>query len=120
MKYIFAIYKKSLQAFSLIETIIASVFFMIVFLISMHTLTSLIKYDIADTGYLIMENELQKLRKGVILNESFPTEQYYTYEWGNVNIHITPYKRNVYQIKLTAVSKEKNKTISYRFLQAAP
>ena len=120
MIYIFAIYQKSLQAFSLIETIVASVIFMIVFLIAMHTLTSLIKYDIADTSYLLMENELQKLRKSIVLNEHFPSKQVYTYEWGDANIHITPYKDNVYQIELTAVSKEKNKTISYRFLQATP
>lgn len=120
MKYIFALYNKSLQAFSLIETIVASAIFMIVFLIGMHTLTSLVKYDITDTSYLVMENELQKLRKGIVLNESFSAEQDYTYEWGDVNIHITPYKDNVYQIVLTAVSKEKNKTVRYRFLQATP
>ena len=120
MKYRFAIYNKPLQAFSLIETIVASVIFMIVFLIGMHTLSSLVKYDITDTNYLVMENEIQKLRKGIVLNESFPFEQDYVYEWGHINIHITPYKDNVYQIILTEVSKKENKTVKYRFLQAAP
>lgn len=120
MNCINAICKNKLQAFSLVETIVASVIFMIIFLIGMYTLTSLVKYDIADTSYLIMENEIQKLRKNIVLNESFPTEQDYVYMWGNVSIHITPYRNNVYQVELTAVSKEKKKTINYRFLQAAP
>ncbi len=120
MSNISVVYRIKLQAFSLIETIVASVIFMIIFLISMHTLTSLAKYDITDTSYLNMENELQKLRKGLVLGESFPTEQEYVYEWGNINIHITPYRNNVYLVELTAVSKKMHKTIYYRFLQATP
>lgn len=117
---IFALSKKSLQAFSIMETIVSSVIFMIVFLIGMHTLTNLVKYDIADTSYLVMENELQKMRKSIVLYESFPTEQDFIYDWGDINMRITLYKDNVYQVELTAVSKEKNKTINYRFLQASP
>lgn len=120
MNCIYAICKNNLQAFSLIETIVASVIFMIVFLIGMYTLTSLVKYDIADTSYLIMENELQKLRQRIVIDESFPTEQEYVYEWGNVIIDIIPYRNNVYKIELTAVSKEKSKIINYRYLQATP
>ena len=120
MMQLFPLHKKYLQAFSLIETIVASVIFMIVFLLSMQTLTSLVKYDIADTSYLIMENELQKTRKNLVLHESFPTKQDFIYDWGEVKIDITPYMDNVYQVELTAVSKLKNKTINYRFLQATP
>lgn len=120
MKHIFAICKKSLQAFSIIETIVASVIFMIIFLIGMYTLTGLVKYNLMDTSYLVMEYELQKLRKNIILNNSFPTKQRYTYEWGEASIYITPYRDNVYLINLIAVSKEKNRTISYRLLQATP
>lgn len=120
MSYIDFICKKGLSAFSLIETIVASVIFMIIFIIAMHTLTNIVKYDITDTSYLIMENELQKLRKSIVLDNSFPVEQEYVYEWGDIKIHITPYRNNVYQVELTAVSKKKNKTINYRFLQATP
>lgn len=120
MSNIYVVCKMKLQAFSLMETIVASVIFMIIFLIGMYTLTSLVKYDITDTSYLTMENELQKLRKSLVLEESFPTEQEYVYEWGDINIHIAPYRDNVYLVELTAVSKKMHKTIYYRFLQTTP
>lgn len=120
MKKIFTIYAKSLPAYSLIETIVASVIFMIVFLIGMYTLTGLTKHDLTDADYLAMEVGLQKLRKEITLAAPFPAEQNYVYEWGEISVYIECYKDEVYRIELTAVSKKKHKTISYRFLQATP
>lgn len=120
MKNIAALYTKSLQAYSLVETIVSSVIFMIIFLIGMYTLTNLTRYDIADASYLVMEMELQKLRQEIILSNPFPTEQDYIYKWGEIHVCIIQYKNEVYQVEVTAVSQKGHKTIRYRFLQAAP
>lgn len=120
MKIQSSIFAKTLTASTLMETIVASIIFMIVFLMGMHTLTRLMDHGVSDTDYLLMESELQKLRKSITFDGVFPFEQSYTHEWGNTNIYITPYRDKVYQIKVTAINKKKRKSISYRFLQSTP
>lgn len=113
-----SIYQKTLKAYCLMETIVSSVIFMIVFLIGMHVLTQLAGYGRADTNSIVMEVELQKQRKRIAGSVLFPTKQNHTYNWGKVIVDIAHYRGTVFVVELKAIDKEKRKTIACRFLQA--
>lgn len=112
------ILKKTLQAYSLLETITSSVIFMIVFLIGMHTLTLLAKSDAVSTNSLVVEIELQKLRKQIAQSTLNPLNQSYDYNWGKIKVSAAHYRGAVFVVNLTAINQENRELATLRFLHA--
>jgi hypothetical protein len=106
------LYGKKLSASTLLETVTASVIFMIIFVMAMDTLTRLLTFDIGDSDYIVIENDLRKCRKQISKSELRPEKRTFHYDWGELNVEITAYKENIYQIDM------KCRHINYRFLQA--
>jgi hypothetical protein len=91
---------RKLQATSLLETIVSSIIFMIVFIIAMHSMTNLLVYENRQPNYLIIENDMKKCRhliekEGI---EENVREKYYSFPWGKVRVSVSPYKGNIFLI----------------------
>ncbi|GEM_PF-1107211 len=109
----------NLSATSLVETIVSSIIFMIVFIIAMDALTNLLVYDQKNPNYIIVENDLKKCRR-TIEKEGFDeniNEKRYPYEWGEIKVSVSPYKDNVLLINMTS-HVDKGQSIGYYFLYA--
>lgn len=113
-----AIYITVLQAYCLVETIVSSVIFMIVFLLGMYALTQLVGYSMVDVNSVVVELELQKQRKRIAKNVLSPAKQNYAYTWGEIIVNIAHYRGDVFVVDLEAIDKEKRKITTFRFLQA--
>ncbi|MBP1615004.1 MAG: hypothetical protein H6Q13_2452 [Bacteroidetes bacterium] len=109
---------RKLAASTLLETIIASVIFMIIFVMAMDTLTRLMTFDNEDADYIVIENELRKCKRLVCLNELRSEAKTFTYDWGEIDVEISNYKENIYQVNMVAVTTNQHRKISYRFLKA--
>ncbi len=107
-----------LTASSLLETITASVIFMIIFVMTMDTLTHLMTFDSKSADYIIIENELRKCKRQICLHEVRPEVKNIKYNWGEINIRISCYSENLFQVDMTAKTINKQHQISYRFLKA--
>lgn len=108
---------RNLQATSLLETIVSSIIFMIVFIIAMHSMTHLLVYENRQPNYLIIENDMKKCRRmmekeGIDANAG---EQSYSFPWGKVNVSVSPYKGNILLIHMT-LEIENGQSIGYHFL----
>lgn len=119
-KYLKNIFNRKLVASTLIETITASVIFMIVFIMAMDTMTRLLGFDSNDADFIVMENDIKKCRKEINQKELQPGKETYIYSWGEIELEIKNYKENIYQVDLMAISVKKHRRIEYRFLQVNP
>lgn len=110
---------RKLPATTLLETIVSSVIFMIIFIIAMHSMTNLIVYENRQPNYLIIENDLKKCRRTIEkegIDENLK-ELYYSFPWGKVKVSISPYKDNILLIHLTSET-DSRQSIGYYFLYA--
>lgn len=110
---------RKLQATSLLETIVSSIIFMIVFIIAMHSMTNLLVYENRQPNYLIIENDMKKCRH-LIEKEGIDEnvhEKYYSFPWGKVKVSVSPYKDSILLIHMVS-EIEKGQSIVYHFLYA--
>jgi hypothetical protein len=112
------ILSKTLSGSTLLETIVASVIFMIVFVLAMDILTRLIVFDNEDADYLVVENDLRKCQRQICLNAITPETKTYKYDWGEINVEVSDYKENIYQVKMVAMTNKQHRQIRFRFLKA--
>lgn len=111
--------KCKLQATSLLETIVSSVIFMIIFIIAVHSMTHLLVYENGQPDYLIIESDLKKCRcvmekDGIDENVK---EQYHSFPWGKVKVSVSTYKGNILLIHMTS-EIEGRQFAGYHFLYA--
>ena len=112
-------HRVKLSASTLIETITASVIFMIVFVIAMDVLTTIITHDTKDSDYIVVENEISKLRRDIIDNgdDIRVGDSVYEFGWGEVRLNISEYRNNgVFLVDIDAVSLKGRRMAAYRFL----
>lgn len=103
----------------MLETIVSSIIFIIIFIIAMHSITNLFVYENRQPSYIIIENDLKKCRQS-IEKEGFDInlgEYYYPFSWGDVKISVSPYKDNILLIHI-ASEVENGQSIEYHFLYA--
>ena len=110
---------QKLQATSLLETIVSSIIFMIIFIIAMHSMTNLLVHENRQPGYLIVENDMKKCRsliekEGIDKNVN---ERYFSFPWGKVRVSVSPYKDNILLIHM-ASEIENGQSFGYHFLYA--
>ena len=110
---------RKLPATSLLETIVSSIIFMILFIIAMHSLTNLLVYENRQPNYVIVENDLKKCRQLIERDgiEDNTIELYYSYPWGKVKVSVSPYKGNVLLIHMTS-EVDYGQSTGYYFLYA--
>ncbi|MDR0961936.1 MAG: hypothetical protein LBM62_05185 [Mediterranea sp.] len=111
---------RRLRASSLAETITASVIFLLIFVMAMDTLTRLLTSGGNDTEYVVLENELNRCRRQIAGSTLQPQEYTKTFDEGEIEVSITHYKENIYQIDLSVVGVARHRRIHYRYLQANP
>jgi len=106
-----------LTATSLLETIVSSIIFMIIFIIAMHSMTNLLVYENKRPNYLIIENDFKKCRRlieKVGIDENIH-EKYYSFPWGKVKVSVSPYKGDILLIHM-ASEVDIGQSIGYYFL----
>ncbi len=111
---------KKIVGSTLLETITASIIFMIVFIMAMNTLTRLAKATKADAEYFAIENELKKCQTLICTSIVYPKSETYAYEWGEITIDILNYRNNIYQVNMIACTNKSHKKLFYRFLTKNP
>jgi hypothetical protein len=105
----------------MVEVITASIIFLVLFVMTMDTLTRLAVFGRGDAEYVVIENELNKCRRDMAHRELVPGSRTLTYEWGEIEMNVTPYKANIFQVELTVLTRDEKKlTAGYRYLQANP
>lgn len=110
---------RKLPATSLLETIVSSIIFMIVFIIAMHSLTHLLIYENRQPSYLVIESDMKKCCR-LIEKEGIDVkvhEQFYSFSWGKISIKVSPYKDDIFLIHMVS-EIENGQSISYHFLYA--
>lgn len=108
---------QKLIATSLLETIVSSVIFMILFIIAMHSMTNLLVYENKQPNHLVIENDLKKCRR-IIAKEGVDEntkEQYYSFPWGKIKVSVSPYKGNILLIHISS-EIEGGQSTGYYFL----
>lgn len=90
---------------------------MIVFIIAMHSMTTLLVYENKRPNYLIIENDMKKCRRMIEKSRIDVAESQlrYPFSWGNVRISVSPYKDDIILIQM-ASEIENGQSIGYRFL----
>ncbi|RNC63886.1 hypothetical protein [Proteiniphilum sp. X52] len=110
---------RKLQATSLLETIVSSIVFMIIFIIAMHSMTNLLVYENRQPNYLIIENDMKKCQR-MIEKEGIDAnvhEKHYSFPWGKVRVSVSPYKGDVFIIYMVS-EIENGQSVGYHFLYA--
>lgn len=108
---------RRLSAFSVLETLVASVIFLIIFMIAMRALADLTGYRTACLDPAIIEVEMERCRQNYIRNCSIGNEVEYECGWGKIVISVEPnYEYDgVMLLNVTAVPY-KGMTLEYRCL----
>ncbi|WP_291530709.1 hypothetical protein [Bacteroides sp. UBA939] len=111
--------RRTLSASTMMETITASVVFMIIFVLAMDTLTRLVVNGNEDSDSLLIETDMNKCRRRICQSTLVPGVETYEYDWGQMVVEITAYKdkEDIYQIEMIATT-DKHREIRFRFLEA--
>ncbi|MDR0895382.1 MAG: hypothetical protein LBN06_08825 [Prevotellaceae bacterium] len=87
---------------------------------AIDTFTRLLTFDRNDADYVVIENELNRCRRHLAGKRLQPATFIVPLDEGEIEVTVTSYKENLYQIDLSAVSAGKHHRIRYRYLQANP
>ena len=107
--------KNRLSGSTLLETIVASIIFMIIFGIAMDVLTRIIISNHKDNENLLIESAFGKCQRELTIRPTSLVNQTFTFDWGEIQVTISPYRRNLFKVKMNATTKA-NKSVSYRYI----
>lgn len=98
------------------ETLTASVVFMIVFVISMDMLTRIGNSRLECGDYVVMENEINRYRRK-LASESIRVGVYgQKYGWGELRADVAVFKEGIYRVRIEALFSGNGKKIRYEYL----
>lgn len=120
MKYLFS--KKTgllakVQASTLLETIVASVIFMIIFVMAMDTMTRIAVSNQKDGEYLLIESSFNKCTREIKNKELAVGTDVYMFKWGRIDVTVSPYTEKLFLVEMNAVTDRKRE-VSYRYIAA--
>lgn len=92
-----------LKGSTIVEVIVASVVFMVIFAISLETITRLTINRKDDTIYVIVQNEIDRCFMQYAGTERLPSTTVREYDWGRIEITCGGYK-NYHNLQLLDVS----------------
>lgn len=119
MKFLFNSHKQAakVSASTMLETIVASLIFMIVFTIAMDILTRLFITNHKDNDNLLIESSFSKCNREIKKKGLATSKEIYTFEWGEIQVSISKYKEELFLVEMLAVTHEKKK-VNYRYILA--
>lgn len=107
------------RASTLLETITASIILMIIFVMSMDTLTRIFSYE-NENLVILVESDLIKHQKSLVSMELTPCARTFTQKWGEIRMNVSPYRAGLFQIDLQAFDTKGKLLSSYCYLQSNP
>lgn len=112
--------KANLCAFSLMETLVASVIFLTVFMIATDVLGNLAAHNLDHPGPVAVEREIERCRMDAIETDEVFTERSYDYPWGCILISVAPYGEMA-ELRLMTVSARINggNVVTYRYIETS-
>lgn len=112
-----SLFLTKLKASTLLETIVASVIFLIIFAMAIDTMTRMMVFDHQDSEYLLIESAFNKYEREMRNKEIVVGSENYTFEWGGMNVITTYYEDGLYLIEMNALSNSKKK-VKYQYILA--
>lgn len=109
--------KRNAKAASLAETIVAALILLVTFMITMETLSRLIIRE--GNGKVSIDSiaALQQCRQES-LSDFFPDHpEIQEYEWGELQVSVTPYAYGLYQVTLKVKLQEGGRKIEFTYLK---
>lgn len=109
---------KILPALSLIEIIVASVIFLTVFMISLHTVVSLTIHQKDDTVYIVADMSVKDTLAEYIAGNIDTSLYEKEYSWGNITGRLDPYGdyHGIEELTLVARLSPDNREMIYKYL----
>lgn len=104
-----------LSGSTLLETIVASVIFMIVFSMAMDILTRIVISTQQNSKNLLIESAFHKCERKIKKEGLTAGTQIYTFDWGKIEVVISPYGNNLFQVEMNAIARKK-KDMSYHYI----
>lgn len=107
-----------LRGSSLIEALVASVLFLIVFTLSLETLSRLTHRQSGGEIQIAMDHTMQACEREYIHAWCQPLAVVKTYPWGTIDITLTPYgsSSELLELTLSAVSTQTRQRIQRRHI----
>lgn len=100
---------------TLLETIVASVIFMIVFGMAMDILTRILISNHKDNENLVIESAFSKCQRQLTQTKITAGNETFTFDWGEIEVTVSQYGKELFKVELNAVTKA-NKRVSYRYI----
>jgi len=104
-----------LSGSTILETVVASIIFMIVFGIAMDILTRIVISNHKDNENLIIESAFSKCKREIKRKGLTVGSETYTFAWGEIQINTSEYGNELFKIEMNATTNEK-KRVSYRYI----
>lgn len=111
----FKLLKIGLSGSTLLETIVASVIFMIIFGMAMDILTRILISNHKDNENLLIESAFSKCQRELTKNSIAIGIQTFTFDWGEIQVTISPYESDLFKVEMNATTKA-NKSVRYRYI----
>lgn len=109
--------KIKLSGSTMLETIVASIIFMIVFGMAMDFLTRILISNHKDNDSLPIESAFNKCQRQMARTEITVGEEIYAFDWGEIQVIVAPYKNELLEVKMNATTRD-NRKVSYQYITA--
>lgn len=104
-----------LKATTILECIVASVIFMIVFVLAMDILTRILISNHKDNEFMVIESAFSRCIHEMKDCELTLGERTADFEWGKIHITISSYREELFLIQMKAITHEKRE-VNYQYL----
>lgn len=104
-----------LSGSTVLETIVASVIFMIVFTMGMDILTRILTFNSKDNENLLIESAFNKCEREIERKGLSIGNEIYTFDWGEIQVTVSQYRNNLFEVEMNAKTHE-NKRVIYRYI----
>lgn len=109
--------KRNAKATSLAETIVAALILLVTFMITMETLSRLMVREGNGKGCIDSIAALQQCRQESLSAFSPDQPEIQEYEWGELQVSVTPYAYGLYQVTLKVKLREGGREIEFTYLK---
>ncbi len=110
--------KTKLPAFSLVETLVASVIFLAVFMIATDVLGNLAAHDLDYPGPVAVEREIERCRADALDADELFVERTYDYPWGCIIVSLSPYREVPELRRMTVNVKTRGgDVVTYKYIE---
>mgnify|MGYP004508157155 CR=1 FL=1 len=110
--------KTKLGAYSLVETLVASVIFLAVFIIATDVLGNLAAHDIDYPGPVAVEREIERCRADALDVDEMFVERTYDYPWGCIIVSLAPHETVPELRRMTVSARTRGgNVVTYKYIE---